>query len=83
MMEQFAPGGDQVKTPAPKVNVNDGVLSVDGVASGTSIGYRLNEGPWKLYSGKIMLTAADKIEVKAIRYGWKESDIVVAGPKSR
>jgi arylsulfatase A-like enzyme len=82
MMEQFAPGGEQVKTPAPKVNVADGMLSVDGVASGTSIGYRLDEGPWKLYSGKVVLTPADKIEVKAIRYGWKESDIVVIVPQA-
>ena len=82
LIEQFEPGGTQVKTPAPRVDVAHGVLTVDADA-GSSIGYRLNDGPWKLYNEKVKLSPSDTIEVKAIRYGWKESDVVEAGPQAQ
>ena len=76
MIEQFAPGGLQNTTPPPRVDVVDGVLIVSDVATGASVGYRLDDGPWQLYSKKTKLPASEEVEVKAVRYGWKESDIV-------
>lgn len=81
MIEQFAPGGLQIKTPAPSANITDGVLTVTDVATGASVGYRQGSGPWQLYSKAAKLPLTDKVEVKAIRYGWKESDTVVVDPE--
>jgi N-sulfoglucosamine sulfohydrolase len=83
MIEQFAPGAVQITTPAPDASIADGVLTVSDVATGASVGYRVDGRAWKLYSEKVKLTSADKVEVKAVRYGWKESDIIVAGPEPR
>ena len=83
MIEQFAPGGMQKTTPAPRVDVVDGVLTVSDVATGASIGYRLDNGPWQLYSKKTKLPASEEVEVKAVRYGWKESDIVAVKPETQ
>lgn len=68
---------------APSASIVDGMLTVGDIATGASIGYRLDGDSWELYSGKVKLIPADKVEVKAVRYGWKESDIVVAGPQAR
>lgn len=39
-----------------------------------SIGYRLDEGPWKLYTAPIIVLPGRRIETKAIRYGFEESE---------
>lgn len=45
---------------------------------GASIGYRLDEEPWKLYAGPIIVLPGRHMEVKAIRYGFEESETAKA-----
>jgi N-sulfoglucosamine sulfohydrolase len=77
MAEQFAPGGIQKQTPVPDASIVDGVLSVKSKNEGSSIAYSVDGSPWQLYSGSVHIGENSDIEVKAVRYGWKESDVVI------
>ena len=41
-----------------------------------SVGFRMDAGAWQLYSEPIRVTPGTRIEARAVRYGWKESDTV-------
>ena len=45
---------------------------------GGSIGYRINDDDaWQLYTDPIQLTkSVTRIDAKAVRYGWAESDAI-------
>ena len=47
---------------------------------GASLGYRINDDSrWQLYAGPVTLAkSSTRISVKAIRYGYRESDILSA-----
>lgn len=69
--------GAQCGTPPPRIHLEQGQLRIEAT-DGASIGYRLERGPWKLYSGPVDIAGARKVEAKAVRYGWRESDEVSA-----
>jgi N-sulfoglucosamine sulfohydrolase len=75
MVLRFELDGERRITPAPAAAVSDGLLILEATAVGSSLGYRLNEGDWKLYSYPVAIGAAEKIEAKAVRYGWEESEV--------
>ena len=79
MIEAFAPQGERRVTAAPIVEISNNTLTAKEVTQGSSIGYRLDEGSWQLYSGRVDVSGADQVEVKAVRYGWSESSIVKSG----
>lgn len=83
MIEEFVPGGVRPETSTPKASIVDGTLAIEESSEGGSIGYRLDGGSWQLYTGQIDVSKAKTIEVKAVRYGWKESDVVVLGPNAK
>lgn len=76
MAQLFWPGGKQPETVAPTIAVVDSRATVTDVEAGASIGYRINGGPWRLYTSPVPLNPGDKVEAKAVRYGCKESDTV-------
>ena len=78
MAQLFWPGGKQPETVAPVIAVADGKVMVTDTEAGASIGYRLNGGPWRLYTGPIPFQHGDQIEAKAVRYGCRESDAISA-----
>ena len=49
---------------------------------GASLGYRLDEGPWQLYTGPVHVPEGRAIAAKAVRYGWQESETAVLGQSS-
>ena len=60
-------------TPPPEVAINDGQVTLTS-AIGASVGYQLaGEKRWRLYTQPI---PARTMQVKAVRYGWRESDVV-------
>jgi hypothetical protein len=62
-------------TLPPSVRFERGKVVLRAVTPGASIGYRLGDGPWQLYRGPI--DARDqRLEAKAIRYGFSESSVV-------
>lgn len=79
MMARFAPGGDMPQTPAPVPTRADGAIVLTAT-EGASIGYRIGEEPWRLYTGPVPARPGTQLHAKAVRYGWKESEEVEAMP---
>jgi arylsulfatase A-like enzyme len=80
LKDSFYLGGERPQTPPPGAHLVDGAVMVEPAGPGTSIGYRVDDGDWSLYSGPIEINGDNKIEVRAVRYGWKASDIVEPEP---
>lgn len=81
MIEQMWPGGQQPQTAAPRIRATrDGAelsVELESETPGASIGYRIGEdGPWRLYAGPLTLNPGERLEAKAVRYGYGESLLV-------
>ena len=71
----------QPRTAAPvlrRSQTADGdMISLSSETPGASIGYRLaGDTRWRLYTGPVRVDAGARIEAKAIRYGFEESETV-------
>jgi hypothetical protein len=76
MAESFWPGGQQPTTASPTFNLDDvGNVVMTSNTNGASIGYRLNEANWLLYTHPILLESGEKLQAKAVRYGWATSEV--------
>jgi N-sulfoglucosamine sulfohydrolase len=75
MAARFWPEGIEPITAIPNLQVENSILTLTCASEGASIGYRINGSRWHLYTAPIPLLISDKIEVKAVRYGWAESEI--------
>ena len=76
MVKRFQPNGVTEKTPVPEIIEDKGLLKITAI-EGASIGYQLNDGPWQLYQTPIPSSDFQMINIKAVRYGWEESDVVI------
>ena len=75
MVASFWPGGEQPVTPAPSLEVDSGRVVIRATEPGASLGYRLDDGAWKLYDGAFVAPAGTgAVHAKAVRYGWQESE---------
>jgi arylsulfatase A-like enzyme len=81
LVEQMWPGRKQPVTAAPTVKSTataDGaaVAEISCATEGASIGYRLGEqGRWLIYTGPVLLEPGAVLQAKAIRLGYKESEM--------
>ena len=75
MYEKFNPGGEVPVTESPTISVLDGRLHLSSVTEGASIGFRVNESRWYIYSEPVDLEKGGVVDAKAIRYGWEESEM--------
>jgi N-sulfoglucosamine sulfohydrolase len=80
MIASMWPQGQQPSTEEPKVQIRDRTASINNTTPGASIGYHIGHGdhagPWQLYTTPMVLPKNSWLEVKAVRYGYKESDVV-------
>ncbi len=76
MLSRINPGGEQPVTPAPSIHQQPDALRLSVSEPGASISYRLDEGPWRLYTKPLPPLRGERLEAKAVRYGWQESSIV-------
>jgi N-sulfoglucosamine sulfohydrolase len=76
MAERFWPGGEQPVTAAPQIEASGRQVALYSANEGASIGYRIGDGPWRLYTGPIDVPQGSELHAKAVRYGWRESDEV-------
>lgn len=76
MVARFEPDGERQVTPVPEVVVKGSSVEVSAAAWGQSLEYRIDGGPWRLYTYSFDIPSNSKAEVRAVRYGWEESDIV-------
>ncbi len=79
MVARFEPDGERQVTPAPTLEVRDGMLVITPALAGHSLEYRLDDGRWQLYTRPVSINNYSAIEARAVRYGWEESEIV-SGP---
>ena len=75
LAERFWPGGVQPSTPLPIMSSDGMQLSIKPANKKDSIGYQINGQPWLLYTEPLLLNGGDKIQAKAVRYGWSESEL--------
>ena len=68
------PTGEREQTDPPEVSQSDGRVTIE--ADGASIGYSIDGGPWLLYSKPVELPAGARLEAKAVRLGYDESEPV-------
>lgn len=77
MIEQMWPGGKQPVTEDPMITVMPCGKARIYAADNASIVYSLDKGKtWLLYSQPFDVSDVKRFQVKAIRYGYKESQIV-------
>jgi arylsulfatase A-like enzyme len=76
MVARFRPDGAEPVTPPPQVRVENGLAFVQSGTPGASLGYRIDGGRWRLYTQPLPVPQGARIEAKAVRYGWAESETV-------
>jgi arylsulfatase A-like enzyme len=75
MVRQFWPDLEQPKTAMPAFSYDaQGRVLVHSATEGASLGIRVDDGPWQLYTGPVQLAAGASLTAKAVRYGWQESE---------
>ncbi len=76
LVARIMPGGEQGETPAPTGARSGGVVTLRGASKHHSLSWRVDGGPWKLYTAPVVVAQSAKLEAKAERYGWKPSSII-------
>lgn len=76
MIARIQPDGKQGVTPIPTVRIGSSGVTIQSRERHASLGYRLNDGDWQLYTGPIRVKSGDLITAKAVRYGWNESETI-------
>ncbi len=75
----LTPDGKQQTTlePVAELDSTVGRLFISNRTSGASIGYSYDNKTWQVYNGSFKPeSGADKVYIKAVRYGWKESPVL-------
>ena len=75
MLARFQPSGKIPVTAAPSMVFRGGLMFLESLDEGASMGYRVEDGPWKLYASPIQVSTGNAVEAKAVRYGWEESEV--------
>ncbi len=77
LIERMWPGRKQPVTVTQVIKMEAKKAIIHCATEGASIGYRLgDDGPWQLYSKPIDREGIATLQAKAIRIGYKESQIV-------
>ncbi len=83
MVERMWPGGEQPTSATPEIEISPQGIVLRCASEGASIGYRIDDGRWRVYAGPITAPDGARIEARAIRYGWQESDTAEATVRLR
>lgn len=72
--QKFWPDFTQPTTTPPKISaLGERRFTLQSTTTGSSLGYRIDDGPWQIYTGPITVPGGSRLEAKAVRYGWNES----------
>ncbi|MFB0613609.1 sulfatase family protein [Aurantiacibacter poecillastricola] len=76
MVERMWPGLEQPVTSAPVIEETPaGLVRLVSQTPGASIGYRIDGGRWQLYVEPLGIEPGQRLEAKAVRYGFAESAV--------
>ena len=76
MVNNFQPNGITEITPIPEIKIINDMVTMSSNVEGASVGFRIDEGRWELYTDPFSVIYGSSIKAKAVRYGWEESDEV-------
>ncbi len=76
MVARFWPNGEQPLTASPELVFSKGKIRIKNRQANASLGYRLDEGDWQLYTAPVVVDSGVVVGAKAVRYGWQESEPV-------
>jgi arylsulfatase A-like enzyme len=86
LIEATWPGGEEPITAEPVIEIvgseAEPRVRVSATTPGASLGYRLDDGPWRLYTVSFPAPPGTRIEARAVRYGWAASQSVHASVPS-
>lgn len=74
MVASFCPNGVIEQTPAPKITKKGNTIQIFS-QYGASVGFQIDEGKWQIYTQPFKIKQGQTVKAKAVRYGWKESEI--------
>jgi arylsulfatase A-like enzyme len=80
MALEFWPDGKQPLTAPPTISLDGNRVTLACDSTGASIGYRIGKNSWQVYSGPFEWPTGLRLEAKAVRYGWQESEVAVLLP---
>ena len=88
MVGQMWPGLVQPTTSQPQAEQEpneEGFIRVtlSSATEGASIGYRIDDGAWQLYTRPVSVGTDQTLQAKAIRYGYKESAVTTVSTKGQ
>ena len=78
LVARFRPDGRQPITPPPAFTIDPApggaTLTILPPEPMASIEYRVGGGRWQLYTRPIRLAGGERVEARAVRYGWATSE---------
>lgn len=79
LIQSFWPNNQQPETDMPQVqtkamSATENLITLTCATVGASIGYQIDDGPWRLYSQPFRLPKTAHLTTKAIRIGYKPSE---------
>jgi N-sulfoglucosamine sulfohydrolase len=74
MVARFQDDGEARVTDPPELRVESGRIRITSTTKGASIGYQIDDGPWRLYTAPVPAASGSRVTAKAVRYGWDESE---------
>ena len=76
MAESMWPGGRQPVTEEPRFSLNEDQVEISSSTPGASIQYRVDDGPWKIYTAPLPIRKGSVIQAQAVRYGYQTSETI-------
>lgn len=76
MAKMFWPKGIPPVTESPTISVDKKIITLQNKTPSASIGYKFQGTDWQLYSKPFQLAESQVITIKAVKYGWKDSEEV-------
>jgi arylsulfatase A-like enzyme len=81
MVARFQPAGRQEVTPPPVAELAGRRLALRPPVAGASLGVRVDGGRWRLYTTPLDVPPGARVDARAVRYGWRESEpVTVVAP---
>ncbi|MAI26116.1 MAG: sulfatase [Spirochaeta sp.] len=83
MAESMWPAGRQPVTQEPRFNPKEGRVEISSPTEGASIQYRIDGGPWTMYTAPVRVPEGSELQAQAVRYGYESRESRLSRELSR
>lgn len=77
------PAGRQPVTQEPRFNPKEGRVEISSPTEGASIQYRIDGGPWTMYTAPVRVPEGSELQAQAVRYGYESRESRLSRELSR